>query len=369
MAPNTLAHHVSGGNSARRSEPASADGTLAGNLDSMNAIDLRLGETQVLLRSGRDVKIPVVARFGSTIFPMRSALSTLVVCMLLLPLAYAQVHTKRLILKDGSYQPVLEYKVEGDRVHYKSADRFEWEYIPNELVDWDATNKYNTNPVKNDTSREARDAAEEEAREASKSEAEAPTVAPRLRLPSSDIGGVHLLDEFKGRPELAEILQNGADVNKNTGKNALRSTVNPLATKHQSFELKGAHARVQSHVTTPTLYLCVESGEKKVDVSDHYRLVRVDSDVPRNTRSVGTLNVKISGKTSQTQKIIPATATKVNEGVWVKLVPTQPLEPGEYAVVEMLGEGEMNLYVWDFGVNPAAPENLNALAPLPTTAK
>jgi hypothetical protein len=93
--------------------------------------------------------------------------------------------------------------------------------------------------------------------------------------------------------------------------------------------------------------------------------VRVASDVKKNSRSVGSLNVKITGKTSESQKFIPATAVKLNNGPWVKVTPNQPLEPGEYAVVEMLGEGEMNLYVWDFGVNATAPENVNATVPFP----
>ena len=57
--------------------------------------------------------------------------------------AQAQEPTERLVLKDGSYQSVVKYEMQGDRVHYLSSERYEWEDIPSSLIDWDATNKYN----------------------------------------------------------------------------------------------------------------------------------------------------------------------------------------------------------------------------------
>src|SRR3954453_6096756 len=59
------------------------------------------------------------------------------------PDAPGLAHNHRLVLKDGSYQVVRKYQVVGDRVRYMSMERGgEWEELPSNLVDWEATKKW-----------------------------------------------------------------------------------------------------------------------------------------------------------------------------------------------------------------------------------
>jgi hypothetical protein len=49
---------------------------------------------------------------------------------------------------------------------------------------------------------------------------------------------------------------------------------------------------------------------------------------------------------------------------WMKLTPKEPLDIGEYALMEILQPGMVNLDVWDFGVSPNAPENAHVITPV-----
>jgi hypothetical protein len=71
---------------------------------------------------------------------------------------------------------------------------------------------------------------------------------------------------------------------------------------------------------------------------------------------------------SQEQNLIMTTSRQLSGG-WVNVTPASALEPGEYAVVELLGKEGMNTFVWDFGVNPSAPANSGALKPEPAAAQ
>lgn len=282
--------------------------------------------------------------------------------------AGAQQNPKRLILKDGSYQAATKWEIQGDRVRYYSSDRYDWEELPKDLIDWPATEKYNQEHEKQRTITAAEVTQEEEAEKRAE-EAESPTVAPGLRLP--DGGGVFLLDNFRGQPQLVEMVQNGGELNKQTGKNILRAAMNPLTlSSKQTIEIKGLHARVQAHEAQPVFYMNVNQADSGPDAGgapskdtdqqpDRYRIVRVEQ--KKDNRVVGNLSIAIYGKVTEKEDWVKTTISPV--GDWVKVTPDEALAPGEYALVEMLGKKQINLYVWDFGVNPAAPANSSAWVP------
>jgi len=283
-----------------------------------------------------------------------------------------ELDVKRLILMDGSFQSITKYEVKGDRVSYLSAERYEWEDIPTSLVDWAATEKYTREHVAGALSRSAREVDAEEQAERKREAELTPEVAPGLRLPRQ--GGVYLLDVYNQQAALSELAQNGGEIKRNTGRNVLRATVNPLASAKQTIELQGAHAKVQSHVGNPYIYVNVDEDPEEsmpgqtTAPKDRFRIVRAESDSKKNSRVVGAIRVAMYGKVSQQQKYFPATAEPFS-GPWVKVTPTEPLPPGEYAVVELLGEKQqMNLYVWDFGVDPKAPANPNSWRSEPAKA-
>ena len=313
--------------------------------------------------------------------------------------AQAQVLAHRLILKDGSYQLVTKYEVKGDRVRYKSAEREEWEELPSALVDWPATEKYEKDRTAAPPEAGALDKEEKEASDREARPSNLPQVAPGLRLP--DDSGVFLLDNFQGQPQLDEMQQTEGDVNRHAKANIFRGPI-PIPSGKQTLELDGEHASLHVHVAVPSIYIKVDQQDQRLPPSgetasaqmnqpsldapraeqqrpqqpeqpeqaivpfDRFRIVRAK--VKGGKRIVSDLKRAPAGKISQDQDFVNTTIDRISGG-WLKLTPTHDLAPGEYALIELQGSEGMNLYLWDFSVNPNAPANANPWKPEVTPAE
>ncbi len=306
---------------------------------------------------------------------------------------------RRLILKDGSYQLVRKYEIQGNRVRYISVERGgEWEELPEDLIDWPATHKWEKQQADlaqapSAAMQEAQEIDKEEAAERELNKDRMPEVARGLNLPDQD--GVFVLDEFRGSPQLVEIVPSTGDLQM-ARQHGIRSVL-PLQGQMAKVELEGGSAKVAVHVNQPVLYLSLDDKDdarvngksvaetvtaqpmtidthgapqvahpKRGAASDKsgFALVRVDQ--RKAVRIVGSVHVSPTGTITQEENVLPLSAEVLPGKHWLMLKPSQPLLIGEYALVEILSSKDMNATVWDFQVNPRAGLNETAIGPIDT---
>ena len=299
-----------------------------------------------------------------------------------------QPHRTRLFLKDGSYQIVMSYKLVGNVVRYVSAERGgAMEDIPASLVDFDATKRWearHANPSAASDSTQAPVIDPELLKEEADRAALTPEIAPDLRLQTED--SVLALDTFRGTPELIPLAQTDSDLNRNTAHNVLRAAINPLSASHQIVQIKGESSLVQLHVESPVVYLRI--GDEvtpptgtalTVDThgatgnapsvpaggSPDSRYVIVRADIRVGARVLASFRINLLGGVQRQEDVVETTSELLPGGHWMKIIPTQPLSFGEYALMEVISDKEVNLGVWDFGIHPVAPENKDAIKPEP----
>ena len=308
------------------------------------------------------------------------------------PDAPGLAHNHRLILKDGNYQVVREYKVMGDRVRYVSLERGgEWEELPYDLVDWDATRKWeqnHTGPFEGSgepspAMKEAEAIDKEEAAERDEMKARMPEVAKGLELPDED--GVFILDTYQGTPELVELKPSDLGLNQKNKRGL--ATLNPLAGSRATMELTGTHAKVHLHVNDPSIYLSLEGqdnveqvlshaltvptgGAKEVTSRKHgahspksgFAIVKLDE--RKEVRIVGAIHVSMTGNVTQDEDVIPTKSEVLPGKHWLKLTPEKNLAMGEYALVEILSPSDISTSVWDFRVDPRMGDNPASIGPI-----
>jgi hypothetical protein len=184
-------------------------------------------------------------------------------------------------------------------------------------------------------------------------------------------------------------VQTDGDLNHTTSHNILKLSINPRAAQHEIVQLKGEESAVQMHVAQPVIYLRVgdDSGISRggtplvVDThgagnapgvkpessggSANSGYVMVRADVRTDARVLASFSITMLGTQKTQEDVVETTTEMLPGGHWMKVTPAKPLDFGEYALMEVLSDKEINRGVWDFGVHPVAPENRDVIKPEP----
>ncbi len=246
---------------------------------------------------------------------------------------------KKLMLKDGSFQLVREYEVDGDRVRYFSIDQRDWEEIPASLVDWDATKKNAADEAARKAALIAKVHAAEVARHADAMDVDASIeIAPNVFLPPGDG-----LFEFDGKA-VYPLSQAEADM-KFSKTQMLKQVLIPVPivpTRH-TISLRGTRAKFRLKSTQTEFYMRTADGrEPQLDL--------IRAKVKGDKRDLENLDELFKTQAMTGLISIPIQRWEIAHGVY-RFTLGASLEPGEYAMAEVVPGGATSLYFWDFGVD------------------
>jgi hypothetical protein len=252
----------------------------------------------------------------------------------------------KLYMKDGSYQLVSSYEVKGDRVRYYSVERSEWEEVPLSLVDFDATKRAQEEEKATDKKelQEARDLERERFEKPVNTGFE---VAPGVHLPQSD--GIYTFDGLR----VIHLLQSSAEVVTDKKRAALVLAMPlPVLKSRSLVTLQGEKAAIRLTNPQPAFYVQASDG-----LGAKVVLIRVKSGKEaRIIEQVEAGRMGI-GKPTELRSAIPVEREQLSPEVY-KLKPAQALDPGEYALAELIQDKQLNLELWDFGVDkPEEPKS------------
>jgi hypothetical protein len=251
---------------------------------------------------------------------------------------------KKLVLKDGGFQLVREYEIQGDRVRYYSLDSGSWEIMPSDLVNWDATKKLEAEERQRDVAIVQKVHTQEAERTIAPLDIDASLeVAPGVFLPP----GANLF-VFDGTSVLP-VPQ--AETSSKVSKGRLLEQVMvpvPIIPSRQDVSIQGARAKFRLHNPQPEFYLrTADSREPNLE------LIRVKPH--GDSRLIEHVDA-LFGEKQEVRDNLPMQKWTVAQGVY-RFTLGRALTPGEYALAQTLEEEGMSLYVWDFGVDtsPNAP--------------
>ena len=245
--------------------------------------------------------------------------------------AFLLADTFKLYLKEGGFHLVREYQVGEDRVRYYSTERGDWEEIPKDLVDLNKTES-ERKATKEQVSRTTHEQDEEDKAERA--------YAREIASIPVETGGY-----YKPGKELKTLKL--ADYQINTSKRRrvvqLVSPI-PLVPGKATVVIKGEHSAFEVSEKRPEFFLRLAKEEKFgiIKLTPH-KAMRVVEDV-----SV----VPVSHENVENRKQMNTFEQELSRDLY-KVWPEQPLEPGEYALMEYsdsFDQQEIQLLIWDFAV-------------------
>ena len=264
---------------------------------------------------------------------------TLLAAALLLSLLAAPLvagANQKLFMKDGSYQIVSSYEIQGDRVRYYSVERAEWEEVPTSLVDFDAT-KRAQEETKATQKKQLEDARQVEQERFYKPPDRGMEAAPGLRLPGDD--GIFTVEGKR----LVRLVESAGEVVTDKKRAAMLLAVPLPVMKARSLViLEGAKATIRLSDPWPVFY--VQSAE---GLGAKLELVRLKpGKESRVLEDLETSRGK-NGKATEERTMVSIERKQVATNIYT-LKPLQPLEAGEYALGEV-EDDKLSLNVFDFG--------------------
>src|SRR6266481_6301018 len=263
---------------------------------------------------------------------------------------------KKLVLKDGTFQLVRDYRRNGERVRYLSAERGDWEEIPAAMVDWEATAQAAKAEQDEEDALAKRVHAQEQAQkiETFMDVDASLQVAPGVFLPPGE--GMFLIDGKSVKP----LEQVGSQI-KTDKKQYLKQVLSPIpiVPSKQNVQIPGTRASVRVTNGQTEFYLReapadpdrttpIVKSSRPGESGPEVELVRAT--VKGNKRQLESIK-SLFGQLEEKRNTISIQRWEIAPTVF-RFTLSEPLPPGEYALAEILPDG-MNLFVWDFGVDPA----------------
>jgi len=249
---------------------------------------------------------------------------------------------EKLILTDGSFQMVREYQREGDRVRYFSLERSAWEEIPANLVDWAATEKVKAERESQQKQLDEQIAKTENAQRFADLNVDTSfEVRPNVFLP--DGAGFYAVD---GKSVTA-VRQEEATLRLDKGRAFERIVTGmPMISARQELEIAGKQAKLRLHSGELEFYF------RTADERDP-RLNLVRAQIKDGKRELEVVSTDIAGQQKYKDQDISLLKWDAARGLY-RFTLDQPLEAGEYAVIETISSEGQSIYVWTFGIDGKA---------------